>query len=1171
MKNSILLILFGTFLSGAASTVFAQVSHLDRALSHLRQEADQWGLQAADLSDLALTDQQYDRHSSLTHLYFQQRLNGVPIRQAILSVHLRPDGTILHAAGRAVPRLAQRTVAAAPTIDARAAVQAALRPLKVAARSAPRLLRQASAHDQVFALDDIARNEVRVRLLYLYDETTDQLQLAWHVPLDQAGSADYWSLTVDAQSGQVLTQDNYTVYCRPTAAAKRTHVHTTACAKADVTASLPAAPPVLAGASYHVFPLPTESPLAGKRQLLTEPADAEASPFGWHDTNGQPGAEYTITRGNNVHAYSDAANADKSAKDEPDGGAELRFDFYFDPNGTADTLRAASVTQLFYTNNIMHDFAYHYGFDEANGNFQARNYSGAPGGSDALRAEAQDGGDTDNANFSTPPDGEAPRMQMYLWNNGGRALQIEGGEGVGGSYQTGRADFGPAVSTVPVTGNVVIARDGSANPELVCQAVANATAVAGKIALLRRGDCFFERKVANAEAAGAIGVIVCNPANTILTMAGTSEVPDPKIPAVLIRESDCQRIRLAIEQGQPVVASLVHKGPSMIDASFDNGVIAHEYAHGITNRLVGGKSSVDCLFNDEQMGEGWSDFYSLALTVSADDVPARARGIGTYVAGQDAGGPGIRSRPYTTDMAINGLTYDDIITTGNSPHALGEIWATTLWDLYWALVDRYGFDNDLYFGTGGNNRALHLVTEGLKFTPCQPGLVDGRDAIVAADYALYGGDNECLIWEVFARRGIGLGADQGSTRRRGDNREDYATLPECIKTLKLAKTSNRSLIKAGDTVTFTLELVNHKDETLTGLTLTDALPAGLTYLAGSATGAIATPGAAALTFRVEALPTAQPLTITYRAVSDPRQASTRYYFDGAEAGDFDWAILPLAGKQVWQIADTNQYAGDHAWFVPDTEEANDQVLQTFQTFVAEGRRPALRFYHRYATEAGWDGGIVQYSTGGDKWQSTQQRMIRNGYRGEIHETSFGSPGVEAYWGDSKGYLDTYIDLSDLRGQDLAFRWRFVSDEAVAAEGWYVDNIELIDLFSYEGEACVVTAEGDRVCARVPQGGVIVDTASDPTGIRPPVLPATEVQVVPNPAADQFRVFLQTAITQQVAVHLLTADGRRVREERMQLLPGTAQAAFSTADLPRGLYFLQVRGQEGVITRKVLLQ
>src|SRR5262245_56004853 len=70
----------------------------------------------------------------------------------------------------------------------------------------------------------------------------------------------------------------------------------------------PAAPAAHAApASYQVFAQPKEYPDDGPRTIEVDPAAAggPASPFGWHDTNGAPGAEYTVTRGNNVHAYTD--------------------------------------------------------------------------------------------------------------------------------------------------------------------------------------------------------------------------------------------------------------------------------------------------------------------------------------------------------------------------------------------------------------------------------------------------------------------------------------------------------------------------------------------------------------------------------------------------------------------------------------------------------------------------------------------------------------------------------------------------------------------------------------------------------------------------------------------------------------------------------------------------
>ncbi|WP_028063155.1 M36 family metallopeptidase [Solirubrobacter soli] len=68
------------------------------------------------------------------------------------------------------------------------------------------------------------------------------------------------------------------------------------------------------------------------------------------------------------------------------------------------------------------------GFDEASGNFQRVNTSGSGKDGDYVRAETNDGQGLNNANFSTPSDGNAPRMQMFLFTkvdaNGGDVAGI---------------------------------------------------------------------------------------------------------------------------------------------------------------------------------------------------------------------------------------------------------------------------------------------------------------------------------------------------------------------------------------------------------------------------------------------------------------------------------------------------------------------------------------------------------------------------------------------------------------------------------------------------------------------------------------------------------------------------------------------------------------------------
>lgn len=76
--------------------------------------------------------------------------------------------------------------------------------------------------------------------------------------------------------------------------------------------------------------------------------------------------------------------------------------------------------------------------------------------------------------------------------------------------------FGPVLSTV-ITQNIVLVNDGSSEPTLGVNALTNAAAINGKIALIRRGSPAaapgtgtFVLKVKNAQDAGALAVIVMN-------------------------------------------------------------------------------------------------------------------------------------------------------------------------------------------------------------------------------------------------------------------------------------------------------------------------------------------------------------------------------------------------------------------------------------------------------------------------------------------------------------------------------------------------------------------------------------------------------------------------------------------------------------------------------------
>jgi hypothetical protein len=214
-----------------------------------------------------------------------------------------------------------------------------------------------------------------------------------------------------------------------------------------------------------------------------------------------------------------------------------------------------------------------------------------------------------------------------------------------------------------------------------CSALTNGAQVSGKIALIDRGDCAFTVKAANAQAAGAIAVLIVNHlGDEVIAMGGTNAAVT--IPALFIGQSHGDAIKAALGGGVNLkLSSLIQR-----DGDFDNGIIIHEYGHGVSIRLSGGPSNVSCLglAQSAGMGEGWGDFWALAFTTVAADQGADPRPLGSYAQGEGPNGPGIRNYPYSTNLLVNPQTFANINGT-NQPHGVGEIWAQALWEVYWNL------------------------------------------------------------------------------------------------------------------------------------------------------------------------------------------------------------------------------------------------------------------------------------------------------------------------------------------------------------------------------------------------------------------------------------------------------------------------------------------------------
>lgn len=358
------------------------------AADFAQQQLAALGLTKADLADMEVTDVVPSELTGTTHVYYRQRHLGLPVYNGQLQVNVMKDGAVLSVNNAFFPSLASVAKSAVPALGADAALASVAANLSVALPAAPQVLSTAlvSAERRTkLSAPALSNDPIEAQLMWL-PINAKEVALVWRFSFE-VPSADHWfDTTVDATTGKVWTRidwvasDSYRAYKEPVESANH---------------SAPAQP-------------------ADGRVLIVNPHSTNASPNGWHSDGTNT---YNIHRGNNVHAYDDRDANNAAPTTQPTCAAGLLCDFPINFASAPSTYTAAALTNLFYMNNVIHDTTYQYGFHEAGGNFQVNNFGKGGLGNDPVRAEGQDGGGTNNANFSTPPDGQQPRMQMYEWTN----------------------------------------------------------------------------------------------------------------------------------------------------------------------------------------------------------------------------------------------------------------------------------------------------------------------------------------------------------------------------------------------------------------------------------------------------------------------------------------------------------------------------------------------------------------------------------------------------------------------------------------------------------------------------------------------------------------------------------------------------------------------------------
>jgi len=423
---------------GSAEVVRSDRGHLttpspgrngfDIVRDYLRDNAALYGLNRRDINELQFLGESVSRASGLRMVRLQQVIDGIPVFQSEMRAVLDRDGRLIRTVGLLVPGVDKSTLSTDNIIKPGQALASALSTVNInldADSMTETKSDQASHRMEVATSNSQIKGEVGSNLVY-FPLAPGVLVPAWSQVAFTSGTGDWYTL-VDARTGTLLWRKNIRSHFASTQEA-RFSVYVRGDGKTP-SSPAPHSPTTVNPGDGTQFP---EISRTTVNMLAVQ--NLVASQNGWIPDGGN------TTTGNNVDAYLDTngnnipdpglldnngrpvGNLDGSSNNRdflgtgyaytpaPQGG---------NPDaGTAPTdtqFRRGAVTQLFYITNWYHDQLYALGFDEAAGNFQTDNFGSGGIGGDAVLAEAQDGSGTNNANFATPPDGMAGRMQMFIF------------------------------------------------------------------------------------------------------------------------------------------------------------------------------------------------------------------------------------------------------------------------------------------------------------------------------------------------------------------------------------------------------------------------------------------------------------------------------------------------------------------------------------------------------------------------------------------------------------------------------------------------------------------------------------------------------------------------------------------------------------------------------------
>ncbi|HEX5781263.1 MAG TPA: PA domain-containing protein, partial [Solirubrobacteraceae bacterium] len=153
------------------------------------------------------------------------------------------------------------------------------------------------------------------------------------------------------------------------------------------------------------------------------------------------------------------------------------------------------------------------------------------------------------------------RKAMAHMDPPGARMTVDSGSAAG-TYTVAQATYGPATPAAGISGAYALVQGTVGAPSEGCGALVGFPA--GSIALVDRGNCTFAEKTANAQAAGAVAVVVVNNVPGAPTAPGGTALPGTTIPTVMVGQADGNTVKAGLPASGTVFGAVAASNASRV-------------------------------------------------------------------------------------------------------------------------------------------------------------------------------------------------------------------------------------------------------------------------------------------------------------------------------------------------------------------------------------------------------------------------------------------------------------------------------------------------------------------------------------------------------------------------------------------------------------------------------